>query len=234
MLEILPSAGSILVVAAHPDDEVLGCGGTIARIAAQGGKVNVMFLGDGVTSRGEDAATARAAIGRREQAARSAMAILGGNAPRFGNLPDNGLDQVPLIEICKRIESVVNELKPAVVFTHHGGDLNIDHQLVHRAVVTACRPMPQSSVRAVLCFETLSSTEWSSAAIGELFRPTLHINIADFLATKLRALDCYAEELRDFPHARSSENVANVARVRGASVGFDAAEAFVVVREIVG
>jgi LmbE family N-acetylglucosaminyl deacetylase len=225
--------GPLLVVAAHPDDETLGCGGTIARAAAAGVATHVLFLSDGVTSRGRDAVAAADEIAHRQEAAHAAAKLLGAEPPIFGDLPDNSMDSLPLIEIVRRVEASVAAIRPATVITHHGGDLNIDHQLAHRATLTACRPLPGASVRALWCFETVSSTEWASEASGTPFVPTLFIDVSAHLDRKLAAADCYATEMRQVPHARSRENLAALARVRGATVGTNAAEAFVVVREIV-
>ena len=122
-------------------------------------------------------------------------------------------------------------MAPEVVYTHHAGDLNVDHRIVHQATVTACRPLPGSPVRALYAFETVSSTEWQTA--GESFRPQRCVDIEPFLGRKLRALDAYQAEMRPFPHARSHEAVEALARVRGAAAGLRAAECFVVVREVV-
>ncbi len=220
-----------MIVAAHPDDEVLGCGGTIARHTAEGAEVHVLFLADGVSARGAGRAPEEE-ISARQDAARRAAKVLGAETPRFTGLPDNRLDGLDLLDIVKAVEEVVAELRPAIVYTHHGGDLNVDHALVHRAVVTACRPLPESPVRALYAFETVSSTEWSSPEMGEAFRPNHFVDIGETLAHKLEALECYAQEIRPFPHARSREGVEALARLRGCSVGLEAAEAFLVVREI--
>lgn len=222
---------NILVVAAHPDDEVLGCGGTIARHAATGDSVHILFLADGVTARaGEERSAAK--IEARAEAARAAARTMGAEPPRFAGLPDNRLDGVDLLDVVKLVEVAVAELRPVVVYTHHVGDLNVDHRIVHQAVVTACRPLPESCVRAVYAFETVSSTEWAYSR-GHAFHAARFVEITDQLETKKQALSCYASEMRAFPHARSIENIEALARLRGASVGVGAAEAFVVVREII-
>jgi len=226
-------AGPILIVAAHPDDEALGCGGTIARLAASGVAVHVLLLGDGVTARGARSVRDRGAIAGRARAARQACKILGARPPYLEAFPDNRFDSVVLLDIVKRVEAVVAKVRPVAVFTHHGSDLNIDHRVTHQAVVTACRPLPGVPTKALYCFETVSSTEWSSAEIGDVFRPQRFVAIDSYLETKLRALDCYADEMRAPPHARSRENVVQLARLRGATVGLPAAEAFTIVREIV-
>jgi len=227
--------GPILVVAAHPDDEALGCGGTMARLSAERVAVNILFLGDGETSRFATASGAKAlrAIADRQRAARAAAKILGARPPHFADFPDNRFDRVPLLDIVRHIETAIARVRPASIFTHHGGDLNVDHRIVHQAVVTACRPLPGSTVSGIYTFETLSSTEWSSEAIGPAFRPRCFVDIDSWLDTKLRALDCYPGEMRPFPHARSRDAVIHQARLRGATAGLAAAEAFDVIREIV-
>ena len=137
-----------------------------------------------------------------------------------------------LLEVIKPVEALINELKPQVIYTQHGSDLNVDHRIVHQAVVTACRPAPGVCVRAIYGYETASSTEWTSPAMGDGFRPVHFVDISKTLARKRKALECYASEMRPFPHARSMEGVEALARWRGVSAGVEAAEAFTVVREI--
>lgn len=221
----------VLVVAAHPDDEALGCGGTVARHAAAGDTVNVLFLADGVSSR--PGADLDAEAPRREAAARRACAVLGAEAPDFLRLPDNRLDSVALLDVVQAVERVVARLAPSVIFTHHGGDLNVDHRVAHQAVMTACRPVPGGVVRAIYGFETPSSTEWASAASGPAFRPTRFIDIGATVERKMQAIAAYEQEMRAFPHTRSHEAIMALVRLRGATVGVAAAEAFMVEREIV-
>ena len=224
---------SILVVAAHPDDEILGCGGVVASHAAEGDTVHVLIVAEGATSRDSlrDRSTMEPDLARLKAAASRAATLVGAEAPRMLGLPDNRLDSFPLLDIIKPVEAVIEAFAPEVVYTHHAGDLNVDHRIVHQAVVTACRPLPGSPVRAIYAFETMSSTEWQTA--GDPFRPHRWVNIEPFLRCKRRALEAYAEEMRPFPHARSFEAVEALARVRGASAGLNAAECFMVVREIV-
>ena len=222
----------VLVVAAHPDDEVLGCGGAVARHARRGDEVSVLIMAEGVTSRATTRDKAEAAeVAELRAAAREAAKALGVNPPRMLGLPDNRLDEVALLDVIKPIEDIVSEFAPDTVYTHHAGDLNIDHQTVHRAVLTACRPLPGSSVTASYTFETLSSTEWGPPDAGETFIPRRFIDISSTLDIKLAALACYAGEMRPFPHARSTEAVRALAEWRGASVGMPAAEAFDVIRQ---
>jgi LmbE family N-acetylglucosaminyl deacetylase len=210
---------TVLVVAAHPDDELLGCGGTIARHAREGAKVHVLFMTDGVGARGSSVGEAA-----RRKSAEAALKILGAEAPVFLNFPDNAMDGVVLLDIVKKVEETVARVKPTIVYAHHGGDLNVDHQATHRATMTACRPLPGSSVRAIYGFEVLSSTEWSLTP----FQPARFAGID--IELKLKALREYHQEMREAPHARSYEAVKALAVVRGASAGLPAAEAFSVLR----
>jgi LmbE family N-acetylglucosaminyl deacetylase len=224
----------VLVVAAHPDDEVLGCGGTIAWHADQGHEVLIYIMAEGATSR--FAAPDRNAIsseleGLRKSAIQAA-AILGASVI-FGNYADNRMDSVDLLDVIKSVESVIDEFRPDKIYTHHVGDINIDHQIVHKAVVTACRPLPGQVVRSLLFFEVPSSTEWQSPATGLTFAPNWFVSIDTALERKLKALKVYEVEMRDFPHSRSITAVEYLARWRGACAGVLAAEAFMLGRMIV-
>jgi LmbE family N-acetylglucosaminyl deacetylase len=138
-----------------------------------------------------------------------------------------------LLDMVQPLETVINEFKPSMIYTHHGSDLNVDHRLTHQAVLTACRPQPNGLVTRILAFEVPSSTEWSSASIGAPFMPNWFVNISAVIDKKMAALASYGEELRPFPHARSVEGVQALAMLRGSSCGVEAAEAFMLVREIV-
>jgi LmbE family N-acetylglucosaminyl deacetylase len=223
----------VLVVAAHPDDEVLGLGGTLARHVASGDEVHILILADGETARAESGNTPdfAAEIEARMQAAREAARVIGANDPYFAGCPDNRMDELPLLDIIKCVEDRVTTLVPTIVYTHHAGDLNIDHRLTRQAVATACRPLPRAPVRAIYAFETVSSTEWAEPGASP-FIPNRFVDIEPYLEIKRRALNAYRREMRPFPHARSHERVEALARDRGASVGLSAAEAFMVVREI--
>jgi len=221
------SERTILIVAAHPDDEVLGCGGTMARHASEGDEVYVVFMSDGVTSR---TGVESNEVEVRKQAAKDASNILGiVQSPRFLGFPDNRMDTVALLDIVQTLEQVINEIEPEVVYTHHLGDLNIDHKITHQAVMTACRPQPEFCVREIYSFEVLSSTEWST---NNPFIPNYFVDISDTLELKISAIKAYSSELRTFPHARSIESIKALAKYRGASMGIRAAEAFKVERLI--
>jgi N-acetylglucosamine malate deacetylase 1 len=221
---------SVAVIAAHPDDEVLGCGGTLARHASLGDIVHILFLADGVTSRGNaDGSNSEV----RLQSAKLAAEILGAQPPSTLALPDNKLDALPLLEIVQGVEAFMADKKPTIVYTHHGGDLNIDHRIAHQSTMTAARPQSGSSVRSIYSFETPSSTEWATPAIGHPFVPNHFVDIGDYLSVKHDALLQYDEEIRTFPHARSVEAVEALQKWRGASVGLHAAEAFICERVII-
>lgn len=213
----------ILVVAAHPDDEVLGCGGTIARHSSAGDRVNILIVAEGATSRDDGTTENVTALGLD---ALNAAKVLGAQPPRLLGLPDNRLDSIDRLTIIKHVESYIDEVQPNTIYTHHGGDLNIDHRLVHEAVITACRPMPGSCVRRIFSFESPSSTEWASTAIGPTFKPVHFVDISPVQNLKNKALRSYESEIRAFPHVRSIEAIEATAKVRGAQVGYDAAEAF--------
>ncbi|MCY4239124.1 MAG: PIG-L family deacetylase [Rhodospirillaceae bacterium] len=223
---------TILAVAAHPDDEILGCGGTLARHAAEGDMVHVMIVAEGATSRNArlEPHGREPALAALRAASSRAAAIIGACEPHLLGLPDNRLDSLPLLDVIRPIEAVVGTVTPEIVYTHHAGDLNVDHRIVHQATVTACRPLPESPVRAIYAFETVSSTEWQSG--GDPFRPQRWVNIEPFLSNKRRALEAYVAEISSFPHARSFKAIDALARVRGATAGLKAAECFMVVREV--
>lgn len=217
----------VLAFVAHPDDEVLGAGGTLARHAQRGDEVHIAFLTDGVGARGAE----NAATKRRADAAKQAAGHLGAREPRFLGFPDNRLDGVALLDVVKAVEAIVNDVEPHTIYTHHAGDLNIDHVICHRAVMTACRPLPGSSVRRIFAMEVVSSTEWAPEGSGA-FIPSRFVDISATLATKQRALAAYAEEMRAFPHPRSQEAIKALEQWRGAAAGLSCAEAFMVLRDI--
>lgn len=221
---------STFVFAAHPDDEVLGAGGTISRLCRSGEEVHLHILGEGGTSRttslGDDD------LESLETDARRAAAILGVSSLNFHSLPDNRFDSVDLLDVIQIVESVLSGMKCERVLTHSIGDLNIDHRITAQAVLTATRPTSYSSPAEVLSFEVLSSSEWSFGAFGG-FEPHCFIEISETdLQSKVSALREYQTELRDAPHPRSVDGVVALARHRGSAIGVTYAEAFVVVRAI--
>ena len=228
-------SATVLVVAAHPDDEVLGCGATMAKHAARGDSVHVVILAEGVTSRSTERSRDRdtSALNGLAQCAHEANRLLGASSVTLEPFPDNRLDSLDLLDLVKTVEKHVEKLRPSVVYTHHPGDLNVDHRRAHEAVVTACRPLPGHSVRELLFFEVPSSTEWQVAGAAAPFVPSWFVDVSATLDRKLRALEAYAPEMREFPHPRSTRAVEHLARWRGATIGCEAAEAFVLGRKIV-
>lgn len=224
---------STLVIAAHPDDEVLGCGGTLARFAADGEEVYVAILGEGVTSRyhnREDAPEEDLQALRADS--QRAADLLGVKQLFTFGLPDNRFDTVPLLNVVKIIEDLVEELSPDVVYTQHGGDLNIDHEVTFRATLTATRPSQDLSVTRVYAYEVPSSTEWAFGCFSPRFSPNVFVDIADTLETKVRAMEAYEGEARPYPHPRSPDALRATARKWGSTAGLAAAEAFELVRGI--
>ena len=222
---------SILVIAAHPDDEVLGCGGTIARLAQEGHDVYIAILGEGITSRYEqqdqaDLALVEALHARGQQVEE----LLDAKGLFLYDLPDNRFDTVPLLDTIKIVEGLIKRLQPHAIYTHHGGDLNIDHVIVHRAVLTATRPVAGCPVREIYTFEVPSSTEWAFGQFQPAFRPNVFVDITVTLETKIRAMALYESEARLFPHPRSPEALQAIARRWGSVVGLEAAEAFELLR----
>ncbi len=213
----------ILVVCAHPDDETLGLGGTIATHIKNGDKVYVLILTEGVSGRGNNKN-----IIQRQNQARRACTILGTQNPQFLNYPDQKLDTIPLIELSKQIENEILRRKPETVYSHYWGDVNLDHKKTFEATLVAVRPTISSSIKQFVCFETPSSTEWSHVG----FCPNLFVDIEDTLKIKLKALQEYKDEIRAFPHPRSRTALISRACYWGSMVGVKHAEAFSIVREL--
>ncbi len=219
---------NILAVVAHPDDEILGVGGTLCKHARDGDSVTVLILADGESSRddGDDAGK----IGARQKAAKKAGEILGVQNVFFSDFPDNRMDSVVLLDIIKVVESHFTKIKPDVVYTHHGGDLNVDHRLTFEAVMTASRPIQGGAYpKEIYTFETLSSTEWG---VHGAFVPNVYVDIEEVFDQKLAALKVYESEMRPFPHPRSYEAVEALAKLRGSTVALNIAEAFACIRNI--
>jgi len=221
---------NILVIAAHPDDEVLGCGGTIAKHSKNGDIINVLLLGFGVKSRRLDLNKTNKKKDLLINATINANKILGVNNIYREDLPDNELDSISRLSIIKKIENYLEKLKPEIIYTHYYGDLNIDHRMISEAVLTATRPIPGQNVKKILFFEIASSTNWSFGFNNYSFEPNYFVNISHTLDLKLKALKFYNSEMREYPHARSLKALELLAKLRGTNVGVDAAEAFVLAR----
>lgn len=224
---------NVLVIAAHPDDEVLGCGGTMRRLANEGHAVHIAILGEGITSRYDKREQADPALIKQLQAkSRKVANLLGAKDVSLHSLPDNRFDSVALLDVVKLIEDLVTKIQPAVVYTQHGGDLNIDHVVTYRATLTATRPMAGCPVKAVYGYEVASSSEWAFQQFSPAFQPSMFVDIGATLETKIQAMQAYESEARPFPHPRSPEALRAIAQRWGSVVGLPAAEAFQCVREI--
>ena len=224
---------NILVLAAHPDDEVLGCGGTLYKFSKMGYKINAAFFSDGVSARNLKSINKKGEGLQRKKSSQKAGKILGIKKIEFFNLPDNQFDTVPLLKIAKIVETLIKKYEPTIIFTHYDNDLNIDHRIISKAVITAARPSSKSILKKILMFEVLSSSEWNFSSASKAFSPNFFVNIEKFLKTKVKAMKCYSKELRKWPHPRSIEGVTSLAKVRGSMSGFKAAESFIMVRETV-
>lgn len=223
----------IFVIAAHPDDEVLGCGATISRLAKEGNDIYIAILGEGITSR----------YLKREDANKKLIKDLGGKAEKVveflgakelfhSDFPDNRFDTVPLLDVIKKIEEWIDKIKPKILFTHHASDLNIDHVITHKAALTATRPIKGCPVKEVYTFEIPSSTEWAFGEFG-FFQPNVFFEVRDTIELKIKAMEIYESEVRGFPHPRSPEAIKTIGRRWGSVVGLEYAEAFETVRRIV-
>lgn len=235
MYELLKNK-RILVVVAHPDDELLGLGASMNRLIQKyGAQVRVVILGEGITSRSSerDPEAWRRELAIHRQNIGEAQRAIGYQEVNIHDLPDNRFDTVPLLKIIKLVEKEKVEFEPEVVFTHHGGDVNIDHQKTFEAVVTACRPMSHESVKSILTFETPSGTEWRSPTDPRHFLPNvfLPVSLANVEA-KIKGMESYKFEKREFPHPRSPGALRVQAQRWGVTVGVEYAEAFALVRSI--
>lgn len=213
---------NVLVIAAHPDDEILGSGGTIKKLINHGYKVITVI----------------AAKGRKEEEQhiqplmQQANKHLGVDEVLFLEFPNLLLETIPLHKIAKAIEALLDKYKPSLIFTHHYGDTNKDHQILFQAVITAARPLPGKQPMEILCFETVSSSEWSQHTNDKEFKPNYFVDITDTIDDKLQSLHHYDIEMRPFPHPRSYDGVEYLARVRGMTVGVEFAEAFEIIRRV--
>lgn len=217
----------VLVVAAHPDDELLGPGATLAKHVGAGDEVHAVILADGATSR-YDAGMADVLA----DSAQLAGKVLGLSSVTVQSLPDQRLDTLPLVEVTQAVEAVIDQLRPDVVYTHFPGDVNADHGIVARATWTACRPYVVPQLRRFAVYDTSSSTEWAWPLADGAFRPDLFVDVTTTLDVKLAAMECYPSELRDYPHPRSLRALSERAAYWGSRIGRGAIEPFQVLREV--
>ncbi|MCX4295767.1 MAG: PIG-L family deacetylase [Lachnospiraceae bacterium] len=224
----------VLIVAAHPDDEVLGVGGTVARHVAEGDEVYALILGEGQTSRGRhrEDIDQKVVEALHKNTLDSAKAV-GYQEVFFADFPDNRFDHVDLLDIVKVVEQMIEKLHPEIVYTHYSGDLNVDHQYTARAVLTASRPIGDYCVAEIYAFETLSSSEWNfDYSAQPAFCPNVFVDITDYYYKKEQAMNCYVSELCDFPHPRSLVGMDSLSKTRGMTAGMERAEAFMLVRSV--
>ena len=233
----------ILVIAAHPDDEVLGMGGTITKYVKNGDSVKIIIMATGIFSRRSFNNTNASVyevdesvlgemskqVQNLQKDAIKASKIMGVKDVEFLNFPDNEMDKKSNLEITKKIESIISKFKPDIVFTHSQHDINIDHRMIYDATITATRPFSKFKVKEVISFEVPSSTEWY---FPSKFSPNMFIDINKELPTKIKALSAYKTEINNFPHPRSAEGLEIIAKRWGTVSAFNAAEAFYIVRQL--
>lgn len=223
---------NVLVIAAHPDDEILGQAGTIRRLSNEGVCCRAVIVAEGLTSRAKKRSEADLSELKELQAdAKASAKVVGYQSIDFCELPDNRLDSMELLDIIKVISVYIEEYNPDTIFTHHHGDLNIDHRIVCEAVLTACRPVKNYTVKTIYAFETPSSTEWNYMYENP-FRPNVYFNVSETISAKIDGMACYRSESALSPHPRSPEALIALAEYRGSSVGVKYAEAFMLLREI--
>lgn len=218
---------TVLVIASHPDDEVLGAGGTLAKHVRAGDEVHAVVLSEGATSRYEEGMA-----NALRRAAESSAEVMGFSSIHFRDFPDQRLDQTPLIDVTQALEPLIQKFKPSTIYTHTPSDVNVDHGVVARAAWTACRPYTTPWLERFACFETPSSTEWGWPGLAASFEPQHFVDITDTLDIKISAMACYESELRAYPHPRSPQALRERAAYWGSRVNREAAEPFVILRSM--
>lgn len=219
---------TVLVIATHPDDEVLGCGGVMARHTAQGDSVQVL-----VVTRGTLDLFPEAVVEETRKELKKAHALLGVAGVTFLDFEAPKLDVVAGHEVADAVRNVILDVDPSIVYLPHRGDLHSDHKVVFWATLVACRPANRTRVQKLLCYETLSETDWGAPFVEDAFVPNVYVNIEAHLKQKICAMQCYQSQLKPDPHPRSVLSIEALARLRGATAGLNAAEAFVLIREVV-
>ncbi|MCO5249488.1 MAG: PIG-L family deacetylase [Chitinophagales bacterium] len=225
-----------MIVVAHPDDEILGLGGSMHKLIYKFNiQTQVIILGEGITSRDENRSIEKwkSELNNLKKCTNSAKKIIGYQEVNFYEFPDNRFDSIDLLDIIKVIEKEIEVFRPNIIFTHHGGDLNIDHQKTFEAVITACRPIVNEDAKTIITFETPSSTEWQSPYNSQPFLPNLFFSIdKDNLEAKIKAMELYTSEKKKYPHPRSPEALEARAKIWGTTVGCIYAEPFQIIRTI--
>lgn len=233
----------ILVIVAHPDDEILGMGGTLKKLTMKKNSIKVVFLATGISARRSNDYKSNtkykidknlvnemnAQIKKLRLDAKKALKIVGVKDIEFFDFPDNEMDKISNLEITKTIEKIIQKFKPETVYTHTKKDVNVDHRAIFNAVITATRPTKNSNLKKVITFEVPSSSEWY---FGDNFSPNIFIDIKKELSYKIKAIQAYKNELKKFPHPRSPEALDAISKRWGSVSGFEAAEAFELIREL--
>lgn len=223
----------VLVIAAHPDDEVLGMGGSIAKLVKEDNIVDVLIVTDGSSSQYRDSDHLAEIIEAKKTETRNCADVLGVRDIYYGELPDMKLDTIPHIRINQVIEDVIDKVQPDTVFTHFWGDVNCDHQNVYKSTLVAVRPVMGQVVKELYCYRVPSSTEWTPNKTDTMFLPNVFVDIEQFAEKKYQAFACYSTELRDYPHPRSVQYLRESDKAAGLKVGLLAAEEFVLLRKLV-
>ena len=221
---------NVLVVAAHPDDEVLGMGGTIAKLHDEGHKITLLIVTDGSSAQYRGNEHLAKIIEEKKKETKKSADILGIDNIIYGELPDMRLDATEHIDVNNVIEKTVEQIDPDVVFTHFYADVNVDHQMVYRSVLVACRPLPGRRLKGLLLFNTPSSTEWAPQQTNSVFCPNYYVDISSTSKRKYTAMQQYAAEIREYPHPRSIEYLKVNDAATGLKVGLEKAEAFMIAR----
>lgn len=229
------SSSKILVIAAHPDDEILGCGGCISNWSDMGAEAHALILAEGLTSRSDkqhEYMVSTSAIENLRKNAHDSADIIGYQSIYFEAFPDNRMDGVELLDIVQTVSTHIERLQPDMVLTHHHGDLNIDHRITFQAVITACRPLASCPVKTIISFETPSATEWNFPYHENTFSPNIFVDVTAHIDKKLAAMNCYETEVRHAPHPRSPESLRATAARWGSVIEKPYAEALELIRAI--
>lgn len=222
----------ILVISAHPDDEVLGMGGTIAKLTQEGNEVYVLIVTDGSSCQYEESEELCEIIRKKKLETKACADVLGIKQVIYGELPDMKLDRIPHVIINKILETTINEVQPQIVYTHFWGDVNMDHQQIYKSTLVAVRPMMGQVVKELYCYRVPSSTEWTPNKADTMFMPNIFVDIENVAEKKYEAFVKYSTELRDYPHPRSVQYLRETDRTAGLKVGLHCAEEFVLLRKI--
>lgn len=218
----------VLVIVAHPDDEVLGMGGTIAKYVSNGFEVALLIVTDGSTSQYKDDPKLTEIIDNKKKETECAAAVLGISKIYYGGQPDMKLDMTAHITVNAAIEIVINEFDPDIIYTHFEGDVNKDHQCVYQSTLVACRPVPGQKIKELYSFSIPSSTEWNPQNPKTVFVPNVFVDIeGEYAEKKYAAMEAYVTELRDYPHPRSVETLRILDQAVGLQVGLKCAESFI-------